>query len=57
MSERTSAMYKDLFIVLDRCASRLQLSFCPSRISSDYENAMVKAIADEVGLARFPLKF
>jgi len=48
MSDRISAMYKDLFSVLDRYATRLQLSFCPTRISSDYENALVKTIADEV---------
>jgi hypothetical protein len=48
MSDRTSAMYKDLFCIRDRCATRLQLIFCPARISSDYENVLVKAIANEV---------
>ncbi len=53
MSDRTSAMYKDLFSVLDRYATRLKLSFCPTRISSDYENAIVKAVADEVSYTFF----
>ncbi len=50
MGDQTRDMYKDPFFVLDRHATRLQLSFSPTRTTSDYEGALVKMIADEVSI-------
>src|ERR1700722_11133114 len=50
MGDKSSAMYKDLFFVLDQHATRLQQSFCPTRITSDFESGLVKVIAEEVSV-------
>jgi hypothetical protein len=45
---RTAKIYKELFSVLDDHAKRLNLKFEPKRVTSDFEKALIKTVAEEV---------
>ena len=49
-------IYKELFSILTQHARRLQLRFRPQIITTDFESAMIKTIADEVGSVLFSLQ-
>ena len=48
--------YKELFSILTYHARRLQLRFHPQTITTDFESAMIKTIADEVSSVLFSLQ-
>ena len=48
LGNRTTFTYKELFSILGNHARRLQLHFRPEKITSDFEGALIKAVADEV---------
>ncbi|CAF2979155.1 unnamed protein product [Rotaria sp. Silwood2] len=52
MCGRSSVIYKELFSILIHHAHRLQMRFHPTTITTDYELAMVKTIAEEFPNAR-----
>lgn len=45
---RSAAIYKELFSILTYHAGRLNMSFRPAKLSSDFEPALIKAVADVV---------
>ena len=50
MSDKSRAMFKDLFFELDRHAVRLQQSCYPTPITSVYKSGLVKLIAEKVNV-------
>ncbi|CAF1356593.1 unnamed protein product [Adineta ricciae] len=52
LTGRFAAIYKDLFMILTQHANRLGLHFSPSQITTDFEPAMISAVADEFPNAR-----
>ena len=48
LSGRSALIYKELFSILSQHAQRLNLTFRPTMITSDFELALVKTVADEV---------
>jgi hypothetical protein len=50
LAGRSTVIYKDLFLILGQHADRLQLEFRPKQLTSDFEPALIKAVADEVCL-------
>ncbi|CAF3786921.1 unnamed protein product [Rotaria socialis] len=52
LCDRKGRTYKDLFRELKLHATRLQTTFNPNTITSDFEKALIKAIADEFPQAR-----
>jgi hypothetical protein len=50
---RSSVIYKELFAVLTRHARRLKLKFRPAKITSDFELALIKTVAEEVSSLLF----
>jgi hypothetical protein len=46
---RSTVIYKELFSILTHHACRLKLKFRPAQITSDFESALIKAVAEEVG--------
>jgi hypothetical protein len=45
---RSAPVYKHVFNLLDAAAERLNLKFEPDHIMSDYEKALIKAVAAHV---------
>jgi hypothetical protein len=45
---RSVTIYQELFSILNQHAHRLKLRFQPTRITSDFETALIKAVAEEV---------
>jgi hypothetical protein len=45
---RSALIYKELFSILTQHAHRLNLEFRPARITSDFEAALIKTVAEEV---------
>lgn len=50
LSGRSYEIYKELFSVLTQHASRLGLKFRPETITTDFELAIIKTIAEEVSI-------
>ena len=48
LGNRTAATYKELFSILTEHARRLNLQFRPQKITSDFEAAIIKTVADQV---------
>ncbi|CAF1125086.1 unnamed protein product [Adineta ricciae] len=48
LGNRTAATYKELFAILTEHAGRLNLQFRPQKITSDFEAALIKTIADQL---------
>lgn len=49
LSGRSGLIYRELFVILAQHAQRFNLTFRPAMITSDFEPALLKTIADEVG--------
>ena len=45
---RSMTIYKELFSILSHHAHRLNLTFRPAMVTSDFELALIKTVADEV---------
>jgi hypothetical protein len=48
LGNRTAATYKELLSILTEHAGRLNLQFRPQKITSDFEAALIKTVADQV---------
>lgn len=48
LSAKTAFIYKELFGILTNHARRLELQFRPSKITTDFETALIKTISEEV---------
>lgn len=48
LSGRSALIYKELFSILSQHAQRLNLTFRPAMVTSDFELALMKTVADEV---------
>ena len=48
LTGRSTVIYKDLFFILGQHKDRLQLEFRPRQLTSDFEPALIKAVAEEV---------
>ena len=53
LNGRSTEIYEDLFLVLSQHADRLNLEFRPAQITSDFEAALIKAVADEASSFSF----
>ena len=53
LNGRSTEIYKDLLLVLPQHADRLNLEFRPAQITSDFEAALIKAVADEASSFSF----
>lgn len=51
LSGRSSLIYKELFVILTHHAGRLNLQFRPAKITSDFELALIKTVAEEVNIS------
>ncbi|CAF4808973.1 unnamed protein product, partial [Rotaria sp. Silwood1] len=47
LGNRTAIIYKELFSILANNARRLDLQFRPQKITSDFEPALIKTVANE----------
>ena len=50
---RSTRIYKELFSILTHHASRLGLTFRPEKITTDFEAALIKMLAEEVSFFLF----
>jgi hypothetical protein len=58
LGNRIAFIYKELFSILTNHACRLNLQFRLEKITSDFETALIKIIADEKCLLCFsPIRF
>jgi hypothetical protein len=57
MSGKSSSLYQRIFDELESQAERLQLSFEPRRITSDFEKSLLKAVASRVSKNSFISQF
>ncbi len=56
LGSRSAIIYKELFSILAHHARRLNLQFRPAQLTSNFEAALIKTVADEVSSLLFSLQ-